>query len=163
MRTTWSPGAGTRRRAATIVAAWLLLLCGSSVLAGEDQEDLFIKHGIERRRLDDDAGALELFIKAYELHHAPRALAQIGLARMALGLWVQAEADLEGALAATDDAWIRKNTGVLYQALEKVLEHVGRLEVLGTPVGAEVVVGGEVRGALPMDKPIRLTAGEYHL
>jgi tetratricopeptide (TPR) repeat protein len=86
-------------------------LCGTSVLAAESQEDLFIKQGIERRRLDDDAGALELFTKAYELHHAPRALAQIGLARMALGLWVQAEADLEGALAATDDPWIRKNTG----------------------------------------------------
>jgi hypothetical protein len=86
-------------------------LCGTSVLAAESQEDLFIKQGIEGRRLDDDAGALELFTKAYELHHAPRALAQIGLARMALGLWVQAEADLEGALAATDDPWIRKNTG----------------------------------------------------
>jgi len=145
-----------------VASVALLLLVSRSLSAADNQEDALIKQGVEHRRHDDDSGALELFSKAYELHHAPRALAQMALARMALGQWVQAEAELQEALAA-DDPWIRKTASVLREALDRLQTHVSRLEVLGTPAGAEVVVGGEVRGKLPMDKPVTLIAGEYTL
>jgi hypothetical protein len=162
MGTTLAFASGTALRI-RVGSAALLFLASARAAAADGQEDLLIKQGIERRRHDDDNGALTLFSKAYELHHAPRALAQMGLARMALGLWVQAETDLEGALAASRDPWIRKNTGVLHEALDRVMEHVGTLEVLGNPMGAEVVIGGEVRASLPMEKPVHLPTGEYKL
>src|SRR5262249_17945372 len=37
--------------------------------------------------------------------------------------------------------------------------HLGSLEVLGNPEGAEVVVDGRVVGKLPLPQPVRVNAG----
>jgi hypothetical protein len=39
-------------------------------------------------------------------------------------------------------------------------QHVGSLDVVGGPAGAEVVIEDEVRGRLPLERPIRTRAGD---
>jgi hypothetical protein len=142
----------------------LALLMGSGDIAfaaGIDRtEDDLVRQGVEARRRQDDAGALELFAKAYKLHASPRSAAQMGLAEIALGSWLEAETHLEEALAAGSDPWIRKNHKVLDESLARVLREVGRLDVLGGPAGAEIVIGGEVKGSLPLSTPIHVRTGE---
>jgi hypothetical protein len=142
-----------------IVVAATMLGSVNSTRAADSQEEALIRQGIEHRRRQDDAAALPLFQRAYELHHSPRSAAQIGLDEIALGRWIDAERHLQEAVAASSDPWIRKNQVVLLQSLERVRSQLGSLEILGSPVGAEVVVEGEVRGTLPLARPIRARIG----
>lgn len=119
--------------------------------------DALIQKGLELRRRGSDAEALKCFREAYELTRAPRAMAQIGLAEQALGAWPAAEKHLREALSIGADAWIRKNRGVLENALAVVDDHLGTLEVSGSPERAEVSIDGEAVGALPVK--VRVTAG----
>jgi len=152
------------RLVATGVVAVSLIdsIAGGVARASDPAEDQLIKSGVESRRRQDDAGALALFQKAYELHHSPRAVAQMGLAEFALGRWVEAELHLLEAGAASPDPWIEKNQAVVRDALARVQEHVGDLDVIGQPEGAEIVIEGRVRGRLPLGKPIRVPVGECH-
>ncbi|HVT10508.1 MAG TPA: hypothetical protein VHO67_23775 [Polyangia bacterium] len=127
--------------------------------AGPSEDDL-IREGVAKRRHQDDEAALELFTRAYAIRKSPRAAAQMGLAEMAIGRWTEAETHLKEAIDASSDAWVGKNTRSLNDALANVARHLGSLQVLGGPSGAEVVLEGEVRGTLPMEHPIRVRAGD---
>jgi hypothetical protein len=127
--------------------------------ADSKEEDQLIHEGVDARRQDEDAKALDLFRQAYAMHASPRAAAQMGLAEVALGRWPEAEAHLEEAVAARNEPWIQKNSKSLNETLARVHQQVGRLDVLGGPTGAEVVIGGEAHGHLPLSKPIRVRAG----
>jgi hypothetical protein len=123
-----------------------------------DPEDL-IRQGIDLRRSDRDADALLLFQHAYEIRKIPKALAQIGLAEQALGKWGAADRHLRQAIESGDDAWILKNRAAIDGALKAIGSHVGRLDVRGSPVGAEVRLDGELIGRLPLATPLSVTAG----
>src|SRR4051812_24298887 len=127
--------------------------------ARADDVEALIKRGVELRRSGQDAEALELFRRAYDAAQTPRALAQMGLAEQALGRWPEAEAHIVKALAADKDAWILKNRSTLDASLVAIGEHLGSLEILGEPAGAEVIVDGQVAGKLPMAQPLRLATG----
>jgi hypothetical protein len=120
-----------------------------------------IKRGIELRRRGDDARALEEFKAACALVRSPRALGQLGFAEQALGRWRDAEQDLGQALAgaSADDAWIKKNRATLERSRASVSAHLGSLEVLGGPEGAEIRVEGRLAGRLPLPGPLRVAAG----
>lgn len=135
-------------------------LGASAARAADPAEESLIKEGVEARRRQDDAVALELFVRAYALHHSPRAAAQMGLAEIALGRWLEAEEHLQEATAADRDPWIKKNASVLSESLDRVHQEIGSLEILGSPEGAEVVIAGEVRGTLPLPKPLHVRAGD---
>src|SRR5262245_36591458 len=143
--------------AAVLMGASAAHAAGTNAATNKEEDDL-IKQGVDARRKQDDAAALELFTKAYAIRQSPRAVAQMGLAEIALGRWVKAEAHLEEALAATGDPWIKKNGKVLSDSLARVRQEVGLLEVLGGPAGAEVVIAGEPQGTLPLAKPIHVRA-----
>lgn len=132
----------------------------AAAAAADAGEEELLKQGVDARRRGDDVAAHEMFAKAYAVRHSPRAAAQMGLAEIALGRWVEADAHLEEATAAGSDPWIQKNARTLADSLARVRQEVGSLEVLGSPAGAEVVISGEVRGALPLRKPIRVRSGE---
>jgi hypothetical protein len=140
----------------------LVVAMGSGMRAARaadpDAEEL-IRQGVAARKRGDDAGALELFRRARDLGPSPHATAQKGLAEMALGRWVDAETDLQDAIA-TQDPWVVKNHAVLQGALDSVREQLGSLEVIGSPPGAEIVIEGRVAGTLPLGKPLRLRVGE---
>ncbi|HVT10232.1 MAG TPA: hypothetical protein VHO67_22385 [Polyangia bacterium] len=141
--------------AATIAAA----LCATAGRAtAADASDL-IKEGIALRRQGDDAGGLEKFQQAYEAQQTPRTLAQIALAEQALGRWAAAHDHLAAALDARSDPWISRNQAALTRALNDIQPHVGRLEVLGGPAGAEVRLNGVSAGSLPLPRALTVATG----
>jgi hypothetical protein len=99
-----------------------------------------------------------VFQLAWRTSRAPRALAQVALAEQALGHWVGAEAHLVEALAARDP-WVLSHLPVLQSALAEIRLHVGRLDVVGGPVDAEVVIDGAVVGALPLAAMLHVPTG----
>src|SRR5438128_2093383 len=129
-------------RGGCLAVALSILLFGQIrfAVAGDAAEDELIRRGIELRRRREDEAAFPLFQKAYERHHSPRAAAQIGLDELALGRWIDAERHLQEALGSSSDSWIRKNQNTLRDSLERVRAQLGELEILGGPVGAEVLV-----------------------
>jgi tetratricopeptide (TPR) repeat protein len=145
------------------VRSWcsLLLLLGllaAPSIAGAQRGDL-ISQGISLREQGRDEEALALFERAYADTQAPRALAQVALAQQALGRFVEAEANLEQALTSADDAFIRRNREHLEGALGEIRERLGDLTVAGGVDGAEIFIGGQAVGVLPLDAPVRVVAG----
>lgn len=157
-----------RARGARVFAACLVFTActahaATSSAAPDDADaDALISRGIELREKGKDDEALAVFKKAFARTPSPRARAQVALAEQALGLWVPAESDLVGALAAENDAWIAKNRAALEGALALVRRHIGSLEVRGTE-GAEVVLDGVRLGTLPAAAPFRVEAGKRTL
>lgn len=123
------------------------------------EADAAIKRGVELRRRGDDLRALEEFQRAHALQRSAQALAQIGFAEQALGRWREAEEHLGLALADTGDAWIRRHREVIEQSRAVVAGHLGSLEVLGGPEGAELRIDGRPAGRLPLARPVRAAAG----
>ena len=126
---------------------------------GQAQAEKLIRHGVELRRRHDDEAAVREFQKAYDLVRSPRAAAQLGLAEQALGRWEDAERHVDEALHTPTDAWVAKNRTTLEESLGTIQAHLGRVEVIGDPAGAEVSVNGRSVGKLPLD-PVKVSAGQ---
>jgi hypothetical protein len=131
-----------------------------SASSQEPAEEDLIAIGIHLRKEGRDAEALGTFERAYAQHRSPRAAAQIALAHHALAQWREAERGLLEALESSDDAWIARNRVYLEESLTVVQAHLAWLEVDSNVVGAEVWVGGEPYGRLPLAAPLRVVAGE---
>lgn len=149
-------------RAAGVLA---LVVAGIGLFApiarAEGEVDALIRKGVELRRQGKEQEALDSFQRAAQIRRTPRVVAQIALAEQAMGVWVAAERDLKEALAgAAQDPWVAKNRRQLSDALQVIQNHLGSLEVLGQPAGADVLVDGEIVGKLPISSPIRLPLGE---
>jgi hypothetical protein len=125
-----------------------------------DQAEELIKRALEYRRRGDESKALPLLEEAHRRARTPRTSAQLGLCQQGLGQWAEAEVHLINALEAGDDPWIKKNDATLRAALATVKEHVGRVEVIGEPEGAEVIVNGTRAGRFPLAGPVAVSAGE---
>lgn len=141
----------------------LLTLATSSASAQEASDEDLLRQGVELRSHGRDAEALEVFRRAWERSHSPRAQAQVALAEQALGRWLEAEEHLTAALTATGDPWVARTRPVLEQALGVIRQHLGRLEVEGNVPGAAVRVDGREVGTLPLRAPVRLRAGDVTL
>lgn len=149
-----------RRLRALCVGCLSLTLAYSSVARADDSEEA-IKRGVALRRARQDAEALEQFRLALALRPSPRALAQAGLAEQALGRWVEAERDLEQALQAEGDAWIVEHREILNEALLRIREQLGTLELSADQPEAEVWLAGARAGVLP--HKLRAPAGTLEL
>lgn len=126
---------------------------------GDTPAESLIKDGLRLRRAGRDIDALDKLQRAYDLEPTPRAAAQVGLCLQALGRWVEADFKLSEALTSASDAWIQKNAPIIKQSIEEVKLHVGRVEVIGSPEGAEVSVAGKVAGRLPLATPVPVDEG----
>jgi tetratricopeptide (TPR) repeat protein len=146
------------RRTAVLGAVLLSLMVPREALA-DDDADALIKHGLLLRRQGKDTEALDDFRRAYALEPTPRGQAQIALAEQALGHWLEAEADLGHALAASQDAWIVANRGLLESGLANIRGRLGWLEVTADVPDAELWVNDARVGTLPLAHPVRLEAG----
>ena len=148
---------------AALAGVVALALAGTAwCAAGDEDPARLIAAGVALRQQAKDEEALASFNRAYELGHVPEALAQMGLAEEALGRWERAETHVTAALAV-DDPWIARHRSALTAALDDIRGHLGDLEVLGGVAGAIIEVNGETVGALPLAKPLRVTAGTVAL
>ncbi|MEO8878585.1 MAG: hypothetical protein ABI461_23550 [Polyangiaceae bacterium] len=121
--------------------------------------DALVEHGVALREQGHDDLALQEFQKANALSPSARALAQIGLAEQALGVWRDAERDVSTALAVTGDPWIEKNRAALEAAKNTIQNHLGSLEIRCDAPGAEIFVDGATRGKIAPGVSIRVEAG----
>lgn len=122
-----------------------------------------ILEGIALRKKGRHQEALRKFREAHKLEATPRASAQLGLCEQALGQWVEGEDHLEEALKASNDPWISKNLPVLEESIGRARDHIGRVEVIGSPDGAEVAVNGRTMGTLPLTEPVRVAEGNVDI
>lgn len=149
------------KRALVALALGLLFapLSPSAALAADAPEvEALIKKGLELRRSGKDVEALAAFQEAYAKGKSSRARAQVALAQQALGSWVEAEANLLGALEAKDE-WIEARRAALGTALTEIQKRLGSLELLGGAPGAKVSLNGEPVGSFPLPGPVRVVAG----
>jgi len=154
-------GKSVRLCAAASLAVGLLVALGRTAAA--DDADKLIRHGVELRKAHDDESAAREFQKAYDLVRSPRAAGQLGLAEQALGRWEDAERHVAEAVHAADDPWVAKNRAALDDALGTIQAHLGRVEVIGDPPGADVAVNGREVGKLPLPDAVRVSAGEVDI
>lgn len=129
----------------------------------EKQAAELAKQGTELRRAGKDAEAVGKFKQAYELSAAPKNAAQYGLCLLALSRWTDADFYLTEAVAAKEDAWVKKNRSVLKDASESAKSHIGRVEILGSPEGANVRVSGRIVGTLPLAADIPVNEGSVDI
>jgi hypothetical protein len=158
----------SRRTCAGWVYAVGVLLClgvPRSAAAGDPsaEAEQLIRRGIELRKAHEDERALREFQKAYKLTRVPRAAGQLGLAEQAVGRWEEAEQHVREALDAPNDPWVTKYHDSLVDAMGLIQRHLGRVEIIGEPEGAEVSVNGRQVGRLPLADPITVSVGEVDI
>jgi hypothetical protein len=140
--------------------AAVFLLAG--VAHAQDADEL-IRRGNDLRRKGQDEAALREFQRAYELGATPHAAASLGLAEQQLKRWGDAERHLSQALRDKTDPWVGKNRAVLEKQVKFVRGQIGRLEIIGDPAGAEVLVNNENVGTLPLADPVPVTPGSVRV
>jgi tetratricopeptide (TPR) repeat protein len=128
--------------------------------AAADPAESLIQRGLELMREARFEDALHAFQEAHKLHATRRAVAEEGLAEAALHRWVRAEEHLALAVDDPDDPWIKKNQGVLDDALGEVRQHIGtiRLDVRTATPGLSLYENGQWVPWLP-SQPILLAEG----
>jgi tetratricopeptide (TPR) repeat protein len=146
-------------RGLPLLVMFSLALGQGQAWAERDDPDPLIAQGLKAMLRGDYQAALDAFQRAHQARPATRSHAEIGLAEQALHRWVEAEADLTGALAEPEDAWLESHRALLEKALADVRSHLGMLTVESGPRGAEVKIDGERRGTLPLPRPLCLLPG----
>jgi len=150
----------THARAAVVSALLLAASAWSApALAVEDSAEL-VRQGVALRREHKNEEARALFARAVAITPKPSIRAQLALAEEAVGQWLEAERDLDAALAAEDDPWITKNRDALAESRDIVRKHLGWLQVDVDAQGAAIRVDGR---ALSAATQTRLVAGEARL
>jgi len=139
------------------------LLGGTLAFASDESDDAVIARGVALRKEGDDQAARDLFLKVYERSHSARAAGQLGLAEQALGRWEEAEAHLREALRSPDDPWVKKNHDALSRDMLLIKSHIARVEIVGEPEGAELLINGRAVGKLPLSGPISTSAGSVDI
>ncbi len=125
--------------------------------------EALISEGNQLRREGQGARALALFQKAHALAHTPRTEAQLGLAEMDVGYYVEAETHIASALEFPKHPFISSNRAPLEKALAHARKQIGELAIDGAPAGATVTVNGRQVGTLPLASPVRLAAGRAEI
>jgi tetratricopeptide (TPR) repeat protein len=147
------------RRVAFLIAFSLALGQGQARADG-DESDALINQGLKAMRKGDYQAALDAFRRAHQARPTTRSRTEIGLAEQALHRWVEAETDLAGALSEEEeDAWLESHRSLLEKALADVHSHLGMLTVESGLRGAQVKINGELRGLLPLPRPLFLLPG----
>lgn len=136
-------------------AALVLLVFSADARA--QSEAGAIERGHEALLASRCAEAASIFAEILETTESPRARAELGLARACTSAWVEAERDLEAALARSD-AWVDSNRSVLQQNLDRARARLATLVVeVSGPAVATVRVDGAPRGSA--GEHLRVVAG----
>jgi len=154
--------------------SWLAAaLLGLTVSAGARAQDAraenpdadrFVARGIALRAEGKDSEALQAFRQAEALDPSSvRVQIHLATVYQALGNWLLADEYLSKALARQNHPYINRHRQVLEDAKRVIDSNIGRLEVDGDPLGAEVYLSGRELGRLPLADAVRSTVGSYVL
>jgi hypothetical protein len=136
----------------------------SSGRAENPEADKFVAEGIELRARGKDTEALRAFQKAAEIDpDSVRVQIHLATVYQALGNWLLADEYLSMALSRQNHPYVNRHRQTLEDAKRVIDANIGRLEVEGEPVGAEVRLNGRLVGTLPLAAPIRSTVGSFLL
>jgi hypothetical protein len=134
-----------------------------NVGGARSQLDTLIQRGIELRRAGKDDEALRAFLDAEALaKDSVRVKVHLASTHQALGHWLEADAYLREVSSHPDDAYVTRHRATLEQAAKFVEQHIGSVEVTGTPLGALVTLNGRRVGVLPLSA-VRMPVGSYQL
>jgi hypothetical protein len=138
-----------------------MLLWATQALAQTPTQplDAAIAEALALREQGRDVEALALLTRAWESTRSPRARAQMARAEQALGRWLDARAHMAEALASREDPWIAARVASLEDERAGMEAHLGRLEVLGVPDGAEVQVDDRPARRTPLAEPLWSAVG----
>jgi hypothetical protein len=146
----------TSRTLGLLSLSLVLLANAVPARATEDDDPMaLIRQGVALRREHRTEEALALFAKAVAISPDPNARAQLALAEQALARWLDAERDLDAALAANSE-WIEKNRASLEGAREVVRQHLGWLVVDIDVAAAHAQLDGR---PIPRSIETRVVAG----
>jgi hypothetical protein len=143
---------------AIVLTLFSSLHAATATAAGEDPEEL-IREGVKLRRRGDNARAEGYFLRAYQLAATPRTAAQLGLAELALGEFLEAETHLSLALGARD-AWVSEHKQALEDGRTSARKHLVRVELAPLPSETTAAYAGNPATTVPADGVIFLAAGK---
>ena len=132
---------------------------------GDDpQLEAPIQQGVALRRAGNDEAALGLFLDLERRNpDSIRVLLHVTAAAQATGRWVMAYNYLRKASSHKDDPYYLRYRSAIRSMEDAITQHVGHFRAVGTPIGAEVRINGEVIGHLPMASPNPIEVGQYVL
>lgn len=140
----------------TVVAIFLWAGTSSAQSVCDSPEQ---QAALELRRVGRDAEAAAAFQAIYARTRQPCALARLALAEMQLGRWAESFSHLNAAVSQRLDPWIHDNRDRIEEQIEVIRGHVGRLNVVGAPRGAQLSVDHRPAGALPLSEPVYVERG----
>jgi hypothetical protein len=143
----------------SIVAFVVVLTFIQTAIAQQPDPDAQVRQGMALREQNQPDAAIEHFRRVWDRTHYPRALAQIAVTEQTLGRWAEADRHFREVLAITDHVWVQQNRALIQDSLNTIAEHLGELEVLGAPPGAELWVNDQRVAVTPLDAPLRLAIG----
>jgi len=78
--------------------------------------------------------------------HTPRSAAQLGLCEQELEQWMESEAHLDEALAATSDDWVGLHRKALESSQKAVRTELAEIRIAGSPeISSRVVDRGLIK------------------
>jgi tetratricopeptide (TPR) repeat protein len=123
-----------------------------------------VARAISLRAEGKDREALAVLLQAAQVDpHSLRVHVHLSNVYQALGEWLLADELLRRALAAPRHPYIQRHRQALTEARSVIDDHLGKLEVVGEPPGAEVWLNGRQIGTLPLAEPVPVTVGSYTL
>ncbi|HWL87833.1 MAG TPA: PEGA domain-containing protein [Polyangiaceae bacterium] len=121
------------------------------------------RRGVARVKAGDYAGARDAFEEAYRLFAHPSILLNLGLARVKIGEYVEAEQNLL-AFLLDDGGAAPEEQRSARAALATVRAHLGTLSIQVNPAFALVTLDGKTLPAVPGSPwEVRVVAGEHAL
>jgi hypothetical protein len=136
-------------------------------LAGEDVPDpvaLARDHfttAMSYIEVDEIKPALVELRSSYALDPLPETRYQIGKVLLALGRWVEAEAELVAYLGAAGDAIAAKRSVEVEAMIAEASDHIGLVKFLSDVEGARVFLDTRRIATLPLTQPVRMDEGTH--
>jgi hypothetical protein len=125
----------------------------------EAEADRLMHQGVDLRRQGKDLEALPFLQRAYAVFPSSKSGAQLGFVEQSLGLSLEAERHVSGALSDESDSWVQKNRTTIAKALQQIRAGLGRLVIKAEPPGVTVSINGATVAPRDLQKPVYVKPG----
>jgi tetratricopeptide (TPR) repeat protein len=123
----------------------------------------YFQRGVILFGAGDTKGALENFLKSYDLRPHYKVKYNIGICYYSLGQYAEAANELEEFLLRSGEDVDAETEQKLLHILEEVRPKLGKIYFIVAVEGTEIVVDGKHAGVFPMQRPYYVLPGEHEL